>query len=147
MAARAFGKKRVQQLPLMPATSGPPQIATDAPHDEAEMTPQELRRAVKIGAVGMLRRFGKWGLAVFGVLFVIAAIGVATEGTSEIANAKRAVAARARDPDSVKFSGVTTTRNGCVVGSYNAKNGFGAYTGYQCFHYCNRSVNLHWPSC
>ena len=48
--------------------------------------------------------------------------------------AKTYVSSLMRDPSSVQFKNVEAHKN-CVIGSVNAKNAFGGYTGFQDFFY------------
>lgn len=52
-----------------------------------------------------------------------------------ISDAKAAVRAMAKDPDSVQFRNETVRFTGDVCGEYNAKNSFGAYVGFRPFVY------------
>jgi hypothetical protein len=69
-------------------------------------------------------------------LVAVALVGC---GSTELKNqAKAAVSANLRDPESVQFRNLTvgkTKANGAayVCGEYNAKNGFGGYAGYERF--------------
>jgi hypothetical protein len=65
-------------------------------------------------------------------------------GDSYIEEAQGAVATRMRDPSSVQFQYVERCRGetALVRGEYNAKNGFGAYTGFSSFYYVAGSVVL-----
>ena len=53
-----------------------------------------------------------------------------------ISEAKKAVADKVKDPSSVQFKDVKECdTKGMVTGQFNAKNGFGAYTGFEAFIY------------
>jgi hypothetical protein len=52
-----------------------------------------------------------------------------------IKQAKQRVSANMRDPESVKFRNVHSAEEDYVCGELNAKNGFGAYTGFTRFSY------------
>jgi hypothetical protein len=63
---------------------------------------------------------------------------VQSSGASIIPEAKAAVQAGLRDPDSAQFRDVVvygTSNKRTVCGSVNAKNGYGGYTGYYPFMY------------
>lgn len=53
----------------------------------------------------------------------------------KIHDAKEGVRSRMRDPDSVNFRNVEICKGdrNVVIGDYNAKNGFGAYGGFESF--------------
>lgn len=57
-------------------------------------------------------------------------------------DAKEAVKRHLKDPDSVEFRDVASYENGVTCGQYNAKNGYGAYSGFQGFVYDNGAVSL-----
>ena len=65
-------------------------------------------------------------------------------GDSYLEEAQGAVANRMRDPSSVQFRNVERCRGepALVKGEYNAKNGFGSYTGFSSFYYVAGSVVL-----
>jgi len=53
-----------------------------------------------------------------------------------IAKAKEAVAEKVKDPASAQFKDVNLCKTkGMVQGQFNAKNSFGAYTGYETFFF------------
>lgn len=53
-----------------------------------------------------------------------------------ISDAKSALREKMRDPDSVKFKDIMAcSKPGGIVGKYNAKNGYGAYSGFELFMY------------
>jgi hypothetical protein len=51
------------------------------------------------------------------------------------ADARRAVLAGLRDPESARFANVAVNGRGIVCGTINARNGFGGYTGAAGFYY------------
>ena len=55
------------------------------------------------------------------------------EKYTAIAAAKRMIAERMKDPESVKFGKVVRRQNGIVCGYVNAKNAMGGYTGEKGF--------------
>ena len=63
-------------------------------------------------------------------------------------DAYRAVKARVKDPESVKFDTVVYRDTRFVCGHFNAKNSFGAYVGRTAFIYSanNRSLSVHGES-
>jgi len=67
--------------------------------------------------------------AVGGVALVLSLAAQATT----IAQAKRILADRMKDPSSVQFRNVKAFKSGAVCGEYNAKNSFGAYVGFTPF--------------
>jgi hypothetical protein len=52
---------------------------------------------------------------------------------AEFAEARAAILAQLRDPDSAKFGPVVNRQDGAVCGSVNARNGYGGFTGSQAF--------------
>jgi hypothetical protein len=52
---------------------------------------------------------------------------------SIVSEVERTVADQLKDPDSVEFRDVKLSDTGDVCGRYNAKNNYGAYTGYRRF--------------
>ncbi|MBV5305932.1 MAG: hypothetical protein J0652_04475 [Desulfobulbaceae bacterium] len=72
------------------------------------------------------------------IVLCVFCVGTAFGGEAEtIVSAKRAIKNRVKDPDSVTFKDVfysKTDKDGEVAcGRFNAKNSFGAYTGYTRF--------------
>ena len=60
----------------------------------------------------------------------------ANDNTKEIQLAKQAkesIAEQLKDPDSARFKKIFVTQDGAVVGYLNAKNGYGAYGGFEPF--------------
>jgi hypothetical protein len=57
-------------------------------------------------------------------------------------DAKDAVKRQLKDPNSVEFRDVESYENGVTCGRYNAKNGYGAYSGFQGFVYDKGVVAL-----
>jgi hypothetical protein len=89
-------------------------------------------------------------------LFVVFIVVVAAMGTPknssagqdkavaeimEHSNARRAVRALLRDPESAVFA-TMVSRNGMICGYVNAKNGFGGYTGMKEFIYRNGRATI-----
>lgn len=70
-----------------------------------------------------------------------AGLALASCGNSEVEDAVRS---QMRDPDSVKFRDIARCSHDRDMwqGDYNAKNGFGAYTGYQPFFVKNGVATL-----
>lgn len=72
-------------------------------------------------------------------VFVAAIVGVALWYTFRshwlIVDAQNAVRAIVKDPASVQFHLIKVKPDGTVCGEYNAKNGFGAYTGFTLYGY------------
>ena len=69
--------------------------------------------------------------------FVVAAALIASLAScesSEVVAAKKYVTDKMRDPSSVQFRNVTKGNNGAVCGEFNAKNGYGAYSGFKAFY-------------
>jgi hypothetical protein len=66
---------------------------------------------------------------------VVAVLACFSASAATPAEAKRYVADAMRDPLSVQFRDVRTYSGGVVCGEYNAKNGYGAYTGFKDFVY------------
>jgi len=60
----------------------------------------------------------------------------------EIAALKRSVSENLKDPDSAKFKDVGYDTRGDKCGMVNAKNSFGAYTGFQRFTVLKGSVSM-----
>jgi len=62
--------------------------------------------------------------------------------SKNISDAKSAVEKRMKDPDSVKFQNIEEFSEDIVCGEYNAKNGYGAYGGYESFIWKHGTVDL-----
>ncbi len=62
--------------------------------------------------------------------------------SKNIYDAKSAVEDKMKDPDSVKFQNIEEFSEDIVCGEYNAKNGYGAYGGYESFISKNGIVDL-----
>lgn len=81
---------------------------------------------------------------------LILCVVVATAGAPAIAQsnielidaAKDRVTRDLKDPDSAKFRGVKAFPNGVVCGEVNAKNSFGAYTGFRAFGYTRQGFPI-----
>lgn len=59
-----------------------------------------------------------------------------------VSEAKAAVRAMMKDPDSVEFRGAKIIYGDQVCGEFNAKNSYGAYTGFQPFYYKGSKVEI-----
>lgn len=80
---------------------------------------------------------GRFGL----LLAATSLVGCRPAEDPLLAEAKRAVADKMKDPSSVKFRNVKLCETkGMVTGEANAKNSFGAYTGFEPFVYANREA-------
>lgn len=66
---------------------------------------------------------------------VVAVLAYSSAYAATAAEAKRFVANRMKDPGSVQFRDVRSYGGGVVCGESNAKNGYGAYTGFKAFVY------------
>jgi hypothetical protein len=76
----------------------------------------------------------------FGLLLAITTLG-SCHPTEDplLAEAKKSLADKMKDPSSVQFRNVKLCETkGMVTGEANAKNSFGAYTGFEPFVYANR---------
>jgi len=90
----------------------------------------------------------KWGVValafiavIIGIQFVDGSFTLSKPADPERAYADKAMASARnamKDPTSVKFKDLTVnTRRKCMYGQILAKNGYGAYTGYQGFVWVN----------
>jgi hypothetical protein len=61
-----------------------------------------------------------------------------------VADAKKIIAEQMADPEAVRFRNVRQGRSGFVCGEFNAKNAFGAYTGYRRFYVTGPSDDGLW---
>jgi hypothetical protein len=71
-------------------------------------------------------------LALVHSLPVLAAVQNAT--STQLVVIKGAFADQLKDPDSAKLKDVQIATDGTLCGHVNAKNSYGAYTGYRTFH-------------
>ena len=78
------------------------------------------------------------------MVYVMAAATLLSGCNSEQREAERAVSDRMRDPGSTQFKDVARCSADPNIwhGSFNAKNGFGAYSGFDPFYYENFRVVL-----
>jgi len=82
-------------------------------------------------------RYAALGIA---TVFVISGPALPAELPDTSEAAMTAIRTLTRDPDSVRFQGLTIGKFGSICGQYNATNGFGGYAGFLPFAYFQEQV-------
>ncbi len=76
---------------------------------------------------------------------IVLALLAGCSSEPDTSEARKAVLAQMRDPDSAKFRNVELNSNGTVCGEVNGTNAFGGMTGFQPFAYIAGTTVFYGP--